>query len=377
MLSGLLWVSIIIIWLSLSWIILTRWVWFTTNYFLVSANLLITSILLLYSAKYLFGLDGITWRIIGVFSIILALIFCILFLIKVTYLQNSRLEKTAKVFRSMVTIEPSLTSFEYNKLSNEGSQSKRLHLESNLFTEDNVKIRITHIKSGNPNVIIIAHGAFRNRHTIPYVILAQWLAYDYDVVLLDFRGHGESGGYFDFSDTTVLDLKAVIDYVHQQDYKKIGVFSRSMGAWTTLLEAAKYNNIDSIIAAASPLRQITDISHAKMFERIIRVPIVGILISPFAQLAISIIRNTRISMIRNASQCPIDVVRNLEQIPIFLIYQEYDPVIETTAAEAIRLYDALPGTKDLLILAGPGHIFELQQFFGLYQRIERWFNMTL
>jgi pimeloyl-ACP methyl ester carboxylesterase len=231
--------------------------------------------------------------------------------------------------------------------------------------------------SGHKNVVIIAHGSFRCKNTAPYVCLSQWLAYSYDVITFDFRGHGESGGGFDFSDAPVHDLKAVIEFARGQGYERVGVFGRSLGAWIALLEAARYKNIDSLVAAASPLGQVTALKPLPLLRRVIAVPLVGTLVGILTSWVISIVRGTHMVGIRDAAVCPIEAVPHIFPTPILFIYQEFDWVIKTDVADAVAMYDAAQGKRDLLILAGPGHIFEIHQFHRVCEVIESWFRETL
>jgi pimeloyl-ACP methyl ester carboxylesterase len=155
-----------------------------------------------------------------------------------------------------------------------------------------------------------------------------------------------------------------------------------MGAWTALIAAGTSpsadgeDRMDSLIAAASPLRQITAIDTAQGFRRILSIPILGGIFKLLARPITNIIRGTRVGELHDAQYCPIDVAAKIK-VPVLLIYQEYDMVIKTNTQDAVEMYQALPEPKDLLLLAGPGHIFELASFQKLYQVIEHWFESTL
>ena len=44
------------------------------------------------------------------------------------------------------------------------------------------------------------------------------MADDYDVAVLDFRGHGDSGGRYTFGASEAFDLKAVVDYIVEETH---------------------------------------------------------------------------------------------------------------------------------------------------------------
>jgi pimeloyl-ACP methyl ester carboxylesterase len=245
-------------------------------------------------------------------------------------------------------------------------------------TADGVTIRGRHTRAGHRSVVILAHGTGRGKDTACYLFLARWLAYKHDVIAFDFRGHGDSDGSFDFSDKAVEDLKAVVDYARRSgEYDAVGVVGRSLGAWIALLEAARYRDVDTIVAAAAPLGQITAIDTAQLYRRWLEVPAGRLLLLPLARWLVTALRGIRVSGFAEAQRCPIEVVGELETLPVFFIYQEWDWVIKTDVEDALTIFAAKPGPKDLLVLAGDGHIFEVHQFQRVYAAIEAWLDETL
>ena len=373
----IIWV-LIIIWLVLTWFLHVKWNSFKLKYVPSILHLLLSSFLLLMLVLSFHPSMSQIWSISKVIIAILAALYGLMAVTRLAAYQMTRTFRSRSLFRASIYFDRDRQQdFSITQPDRSESHNKnRIYQEITLETEDSVKIRVTQISSGMKKAIIIAHGAFRHRHVAIYVILAQWLAYSYDVFSFDFRGHGESGGFFDFSDSTRKDLRAVIQYVKSMNYEKVGIFGRSMGAWTTLLEIAEENSVDSIISAASPLNQIADISLAKKFGRLMRNPLFRIFLSHLTQIFINLYRNTRVSGVISSGKGPIEVAVKIK-IPVFLIYHEYDPVIEVRSVDAYRLYDVLSTKKAILILSGQGHIFELVQFQKVYQSIEDWFQRTL
>jgi pimeloyl-ACP methyl ester carboxylesterase len=297
---------------------------------------------------------------------------------------DAGLTRSHRLFRAQVTIDPAVLAYQLapTEAFRPYERQRREHVNFSVRSADNVTIRGTLIRGGHRRAIVIAHGAFRSKNTLPYVLLAQWLAYKYDVALFDFRGHGESDGTFDFSDRTSSDVQAVVRHLRQEGYSRVGVFGRSMGAWSALIAAGSVagahdeNRIDSLVAAAAPLRQITSIDLAQRFRRMLAVPVAGPFIRLVSQLLVNIARGTRVDRITDAQRCPLDVVGSIH-VPVLLIYQEWDVVIHTNIADANEMFAALTAPKDLLLLAGPGHIFEIGSFHRVCQAIENWFDATL
>src|SRR6185369_7667751 len=89
------------------------------------------------------------------------------------------------------------------------------------------------------------HGG--NKHTT--LPLAGMLYPDYNVLLLDHRGHGDSGGLR----TTIgyeerLDVHAAVDVLVERGLGPVGIFGMSMGAATAILAAAEDERIAAIVA---------------------------------------------------------------------------------------------------------------------------------
>ncbi len=124
-------------------------------------------------------------------------------------------------------------------------------LTSTTITSDGQKIYYDHYQYGHDKVIVVAHGFFNSRKAVLLQQLAQSLTDDYDVIMLDFRGHGQSSGLFYWTSKEYLDLEAILNFVHQK-YTKIGVVGFSLSAVTSIICAAKSNLMDSLVAVSAP-----------------------------------------------------------------------------------------------------------------------------
>lgn len=130
-----------------------------------------------------------------------------------------------------------------------------LEYENIEFTsrEDRLTMRGWYLPSdGSERIIIMVHGAEANRAD-PNVgmldIAAELVNYDFNVLMLDLRGHGESdgerisAGYHERKD-----LLGAIDFVKEHGFEHIGVLGFSMGASTALMTAAESTDIDCIVS---------------------------------------------------------------------------------------------------------------------------------
>ena len=63
-------------------------------------------------------------------------------------------------------------------------------------TADGVTLRATLVATGRRRVVLVSPGIFLHRDSVEHRALARRLARVADVVTLDIRGHGDSGGAF-------------------------------------------------------------------------------------------------------------------------------------------------------------------------------------
>ena len=119
-------------------------------------------------------------------------------------------------------------------------------------TRDGVRIALTHHATGHDQVLLIAHGFLQHRRTRLFRTLAQRLAEDFDVVTMDFRGHGQSGGWYTFSARETQDLQAVIDLIRPR-YRQLHVLAFSMGTVAAIDVAVHQRSIDRLILVSPPM----------------------------------------------------------------------------------------------------------------------------
>ncbi len=118
-------------------------------------------------------------------------------------------------------------------------------------TTDHHWIHYDRYQEGHAKVIIVAPGFFNNKDSQLLKELGGSLKDQYDVWIMDFRGHGKSGGLFYWTSKEYLDLRAVVDDA-KQHYKKIGVVGFSLGAATSIITASKIDGIDTVVAVSAP-----------------------------------------------------------------------------------------------------------------------------
>jgi len=121
----------------------------------------------------------------------------------------------------------------------------------NVITADGIKIAYDRYSQGHERVLILAHGFFNSKKAVLFAQMAQSLVKEFDVLVMDFRGHGASEGFFDWTAKECQDLEALIQYavIH---YKKIGVIGLSLGAAVSLITASYSDQMESLIVVSAP-----------------------------------------------------------------------------------------------------------------------------
>ena len=118
-------------------------------------------------------------------------------------------------------------------------------------TEDNVKIAFNLYRTGHKSVVIICPGWFMTKDSKAFSRLAEGLSEKYDVIVMDFRGHGRSGGFYTFTSKEILDLKAVVEFAHK-NYSEVHLAGFSLGGAVVLIFGAEFKEINRIIAVSPP-----------------------------------------------------------------------------------------------------------------------------
>lgn len=120
-------------------------------------------------------------------------------------------------------------------------------------TKDGQRIFYDHYKKGSDKVVIIAHGFFNSKNAVLLKDLGQeMLREGYDVIIMDFRGHGESPGLFYWTAKEHLDLEAVLDFA-KQSYHKVSVIGFSLGAASSIITASRTTDIHGLILVSPPI----------------------------------------------------------------------------------------------------------------------------
>ena len=120
-----------------------------------------------------------------------------------------------------------------------------------LKTQDNVKIAVNYYNRGYEEVVIVAPGWCMTKDSGAFKKIAQDFSTEFDVLSMDFRGHGKSGGLFTFTSKELFDLDTVVKYAESKNYKKIYLAGFSLGGGLCVIYASQNDCIDKVIAVSA------------------------------------------------------------------------------------------------------------------------------
>lgn len=316
-------------------------------------------------------------RALAVMGFVLAISFGALLVLKIKY-QDHWMQSPRRLLRTPTMID--LPHERFAVRTSDGIDIKGYHVH----TLPNQQLR--------RSVVIIAHGGFRSKDIFIKALLAAHLSKDFDVIGFDARGHGESGGAWTGDGKTVADLKAVVDFARQKGYRKIGVYGRSMGGWTAILEAVDYHDVDAIVIAGMPPGFFSKVPSFQGRIKVLKYPGVA-----FIMRILLGVRFKYFDDIRS----PIKEISQVSPIPLLILYNQADPGagvagvpgywesipsnrrqasfrnIQSLPFTAQQVYDEAREPKELYILPGAVHVYSLETTRPLFTQVERWFKKYL
>ncbi|MBN2453640.1 MAG: alpha/beta hydrolase [Candidatus Omnitrophica bacterium] len=220
-----------------------------------------------------------------------------------------------------------------------------------LRTADGVEIAYDRYKNGSDTCVIVCPGYYNSKENRWMRKTVRLLTPTYDVLIFDFRGHGESGGKFTWSLKEPMDLEAAIDYALSKGYKHLGIVAYSMGAEAAINVAAKQGGIESMVLISCPSR--FDNINFHFWEP-------GMLADLFDNIACGWEgKGARAGSILLKKNDPIDTIGEVKNTSILFVHGDNDWIIKDCHSK--KLYDAFHGNKKLEIIKGGLHAERLVQ----------------
>ncbi len=214
-------------------------------------------------------------------------------------------------------------------------------------TRDRTRISFDlYARPGRETLLLICPGFFQSKETAVFQRLAKDLATDRDVICMDFRGHGRSGGLYTFSAKEGSDLEAVLSWAGER-YSAIHLMGFSLGAAIAINTAARFPEmIQTLVAVSAP----------SAFEKIeYRFWTPDAVLTGIRTYGPGV--GCRPGPLWLKKKRPADSIRKIDSTPVLLIHGTRDPIVSHRHSE--RLYEKANDPKRLEIIPGGGHAEEL------------------
>jgi pimeloyl-ACP methyl ester carboxylesterase len=196
-----------------------------------------------------------------------------------------------------------------------------------LTSGSKIRIAVNHYSSSKrEEAIIICPGCFMTKDAAPFKRISESFAEEYDVLAMDFRGHGRSSGLYTFTAKETEDLSAVVKFAKEK-YSKIAIMGFSLGAATTLIYASSHKDVESIIAVSAPTDFLKIENHFLKKEAVIPT------VKKFELGKSPSLRPGNIFLDKVK---PIDVVSKIAPIPVLFISGDKDPIVHAHHAEELH-----------------------------------------
>ncbi len=239
-----------------------------------------------------------------------------------------------------------------------------------LLTKDNIKIAYEHFRNGSESVVIICPGFFNSKKNTIIRKTIDIVSPAYDVIIFDFRGHGDSGGKFSWTSNESLDLEAVLDYTTSQGYKNIGIVGFSLGSAISINVASRHSEIKSMALISTPF-SFWDIDYHFWEPEM------------FSDLKANLECNwegkgARLDNMLLPKEKPIDCVADIKETAMLFIHGDRDWVIKDYHSK--RLYEAAAVKNKRLEIVHSGlHAERLIEQYPdrIRDLVTNWFSETL
>ena len=210
-------------------------------------------------------------------------------------------------------------------------------------TQDGVRIAFDcYTADSRGEVVVLCPGFFKSKETAIFQAMSRRLAQSHDVVCMDFRGHGRSGGRFTFSACEQDDLHAVLEWARAR-YARMAVVGFSLGGAIA---------IQTLSSASAKVRSLVAVSVPTSFEEIElrwwRPEAIWNGIQGLGRGA-----GCRPGHPWRRKERPIERVAALKGLPLLIIHGTRDQIVDVSHSH--RLFAAAQEPKRLEIISGGSH----------------------
>ena len=212
-----------------------------------------------------------------------------------------------------------------------------------LITPGGVAVALDRYQAdGRESALVICPGWFQSKDTPTFRRLSETLAATYDVLAMDFRGHGRSGGWYTFSARESEDLETVLRWAEGR-YARLGVIGFSLGGSIAINTLARYRpGVRTLVTVGTPA-SFEAIEFKFWTPDALRTGLRGLEPGAGCRFGYPLLPKER----------PVENIAGLRGLPILVIHGARDAIVGCRHAE--RLYAAASPPKRLEIVPDGGH----------------------
>lgn len=218
-----------------------------------------------------------------------------------------------------------------------------------LRTEDLLTVKGWYVPARikTDKAVLLLHGRADTRQMFVRQRQIEWLAEHYNVLAIDLRNHGESGGTVTtFGVGETRDAEAALAYLKKRGNTSIGIYGISLGAATAIRTAALHPEIKAVVDDCA---YATVVSAFKGFISFMFVP------NPVLVAAATLVRANHLLGTDLTAVEPLGQVRAIAPRPFLLIHGEKDQYI-TVENSRINYHAAGDGLeKELWVVPKAEH----------------------
>mgnify|MGYP001582999075 CR=1 FL=1 len=248
--------------------------------------------------------------------------------------------------------------------------------------QDEKMAGVFHRAGEKKEVVIVCHGLTGNKdgNFIPRLCDAL-VKSGVNAFRFDFSGNGQSEGEFKKSTYTkeIEDLKSVVDYFHNKNFRKICIIGTSQGVAICVLEAVKDTRINFVVSVAGvayPQRFVqrfcgwNNISQEELREKLKKDGFIKYRKRDGRKFNLA--KDFFDDIVK---YYPINEVKNIKA-PSLFIHGDQDDSIDIQ--ESRDMFGAANEPKELFILKGANHIFsDLEKEAGMIKKSIEWIKNVL
>jgi uncharacterized protein len=210
-------------------------------------------------------------------------------------------------------------------------------------TRDGVVLRYTRRGPGGRSAVLVAPGIFLHRESDEHRTLGERLSEVADVITLDVRGHGDSGGAFTFGVKEPEDLAELADDL-RGSYDRLGGLGFSFGGYHTAVAAARHHCFDAVALVGTPHR-LSILDHNFLTPGLLR------------SVPLMMRRRRRLTRLSPTAltgrAVPSQIVGDIAPTPLLIVHGTDDWLVP--ADHARILFERALEPKRLLLLPGALH----------------------